>query len=133
MRILPVLPFAMPLLVAGEHELQPPPSGMMARKIAFNSYQIQMAGQAADISSFWFGPFGDGRHHALVSCMKYRGIDLQEVPMDAVSAAYFHAEVRQIAARVAVLALTKPPVQAADWFASASTASKVMATESSRF
>jgi len=77
--VLILVPFLLPVMLQRDHELQPPPSGVMARQMAFNSYEIKLAGQPVDLTSFWYGPFGDGRHHALVSCMTFRGIELQPV------------------------------------------------------
>ncbi|MFT4719774.1 MAG: exosortase/archaeosortase family protein [Candidatus Azotimanducaceae bacterium] len=77
--ILLALPFTVPAWLDRNHEVSPPPAGVMSRKVAFNSYQIQSIGQAPDVAAFWFGPFGDGRHHSLVSCMKFRGVTLEEV------------------------------------------------------
>jgi len=74
--IMILAPFVLPLLAARGHSESPPPRGVMAREIAFNSYQVRLPGQAADVASYWFGPFGDGRHHALTSCMKFRGVEL---------------------------------------------------------
>ena len=52
--------------------------GVLAKKVEFNSYEIKVPGQAADIASFWYGPFGDGRHHSLISCMEFRGVTLTQ-------------------------------------------------------
>lgn len=74
-----LMPFILPLIFDQERMLQPPPGGVMSRQLAFNTYQIKVRGQATDLASFWFGPFGDGRHHSLVSCMQFQGVALQKV------------------------------------------------------
>jgi exosortase/archaeosortase family protein len=79
MALLILTPFILPILMQRDHELQPPPRGVMARQMAFNSYEVKLTGQPVDLTSFWYGPFCDGRHHALVSCMTFRGIQLEPV------------------------------------------------------
>jgi hypothetical protein len=74
-----LLPFLLPLVMERDREIILPPSGAPSVSVAFNTWQVRMPTQSADIRTFWFGPFGDGRHHSLVSCMKFRGIDLEPV------------------------------------------------------
>jgi hypothetical protein len=45
-----------------------------------NSYQIALTGQPADIRMYWYGAYGDGRHHSLESCMQFRGLELEALP-----------------------------------------------------
>jgi exosortase/archaeosortase family protein len=76
--LLLAFPFILPSLVERDHKFTPPPMGVLAKKVEFNSYEIKVPGQAADIASFWYGPFGDGRHHSLISCMEFRGVTLTQ-------------------------------------------------------
>jgi exosortase/archaeosortase family protein len=73
-------PFVLPGLVGTDHAVERPPTGVMARQLTFNSYQIGLTGQPADIRVYWYGAFGDGRHHSLPSCMRFRGLILEPVP-----------------------------------------------------
>jgi hypothetical protein len=52
----------------------------MTRQLTYNSYQLMLPGQPADIRLYWYGAFGDGRHHSLASCMRFRGLILKPVP-----------------------------------------------------
>lgn len=52
----------------------------MSKQLTFNSYQLRLTGQPADIRMYWYGAFGDGRHHSLVSCMRFRGLILAPTP-----------------------------------------------------
>jgi hypothetical protein len=52
----------------------------MTKQLTFNSYQLRLTGQPADIRMYWYGAFGDGRHHSLASCMRFRGLILEPVP-----------------------------------------------------
>ena len=56
-----------------------PPSGVMWRLVAVNTYEVRLIGQPGDIHLMWYGPSGDGRHHTLPVCMRYRGIELKPV------------------------------------------------------
>ena len=54
-----------------------PPLGVMAREIDSNSYHIRLLGQPPDVDLTWYGPYGEGRHHTLKVCMRYRGVFLR--------------------------------------------------------
>lgn len=58
-------------------DVQPPPARLMAQQVAENGFRINTVGQSPVLSAFWFGPFSDGRHHSLRSCLKFRGISLE--------------------------------------------------------
>jgi hypothetical protein len=47
--------------------------------LAANTYEVHLIGQPTDIHLVWYGPSGDGRHHTLPVCMRYRGIHLKAV------------------------------------------------------
>jgi hypothetical protein len=73
-------PFALSSLIGIAHPVERPPGGVMARQLTFNSYQLRLAGQPDDIRVYWYGAFGDGRHHSLAACMRFRGLILEPVP-----------------------------------------------------
>ncbi len=59
-----------------------PPAGVMARELGANTFQLHLVGQPHDVELDWFGPSGDGRHHTLSVCMRYRGIVLRSSGID---------------------------------------------------
>jgi exosortase/archaeosortase family protein len=59
-----------------------PPSGAMSREVAANTFEIRLVGQPYDIQLIWYGPSGDGRHHTLPVCLRYRGIELKPSGLD---------------------------------------------------
>jgi len=72
-----LLPFiASSLKGMGSERIIPPP-GIRARALDMNSFQIRLVGQSPDIELLWYGPYGEGRHHSLPVCMRYRGITLR--------------------------------------------------------
>jgi exosortase/archaeosortase family protein len=75
-----VAPFALSAAIGIEHPAERPPGGAMTKQLTFNSYQLKLTGQPADIRMYWYGAFGDGRHHSLASCMRFRGLILEPVP-----------------------------------------------------
>jgi hypothetical protein len=77
--ILGIAPFALPALVGVQHAIERPPLGVMTKQLTYNSYQISLTGQPSEIRMFWYGAFGDGRHHSLASCMRFRGLILEPV------------------------------------------------------
>ena len=61
-----------------------PPAGAMSRPAGVNAYEVHLVGQPADVQLMWYGPSGDGRHHTLPVCMRYRGVTLKPAPEPAV-------------------------------------------------
>lgn len=57
-----------------------PPSSVMPRDLGANSYRVRLVGQAPDLDLVWFEPTGEGRHHTLEVCMRYRGVSVQPTP-----------------------------------------------------
>ena len=78
--LLGLAPFSFSALIGLTHPVEMPPSDVMARQITLNSYQLNLTGQPTDIRLYWYGSYGDGRHHSLASCMRFRGIELEAVP-----------------------------------------------------
>ena len=73
-------PFALSAIIGIQHPAEHPPGGVMTKQLTFNSYQLRLTGQPADIRMYWYGAFSDGRHHSLASCMRFRGLLLKPVP-----------------------------------------------------
>jgi exosortase/archaeosortase family protein len=72
-----VFPFVASV-VAGRVPLrEPPPAGVMTRPIDATSSLVRVVGQSPEIELAWFGPYGEGRHHTLPVCMRYRGVILR--------------------------------------------------------
>lgn len=59
-----------------------PPAGVMARQLEANTFQLHLVSQPHDVDLDWFGPSGNGRHHTLSVCMRYRGIALRPSGID---------------------------------------------------
>lgn len=78
--LLGLAPFSLSALVGVEHVIERPPGGVMTKQLTYNSYELRLTGQPADIRIFWYGAFGDGRHHSLAACMRFRGLLLDPVP-----------------------------------------------------
>ena len=78
--LLGMAPFALSALIGISHLIERPPAGLMTRQLTFNSYQLMLTGQPADLRMYWYGAFGDGRHHSLASCMRFRGLIMEPVP-----------------------------------------------------
>jgi len=75
--LLSLAPFSLSAIIGLAHPVELPPSGYMTRQITTNSYQVNLTGQPADIRMYWYGAYGDGRHHSLASCMRFRGLELE--------------------------------------------------------
>jgi hypothetical protein len=78
--LLGIAPFTLSAAVGIQHQAERPPAGVMTKQLTFNSYQLRLTGQPADIRMYWYSAFGDGRHHSLASCMRFRGVILEPVP-----------------------------------------------------
>ena len=78
--LLGIAPLALSTFIGIEHPVERPPGGVMTKQLTFNSYQLRLTGQPVDIRVYWYGAFGDGRHHSLASCMRFRGLILEPVP-----------------------------------------------------
>lgn len=61
-----------------------PPPGVMARKMDHRVHELRWSGLPANLSVLWFGAQGDGRHHTLPVCMRYRGVSLVATDMPGV-------------------------------------------------
>jgi exosortase/archaeosortase family protein len=74
-----LVPLVAPGVLAVETLVETPPVGVMQHKLSDNSYKIRTIGQASEVQTYWYGAYGDGRHHSLVSCMRFRGVELLDV------------------------------------------------------
>jgi exosortase/archaeosortase family protein len=75
-----LLPFVSSLLPALPTSPAASPDGAMIRSVAPNARQIRLLDQPSGLGMVWYEAFGDGRHHTLEVCMRYRGIELIESP-----------------------------------------------------
>lgn len=75
-----MLPFIASTLLAPDQRAFVPPSSVVATPLAADSYDIRIPGQHERIGLVWFNPSGNGRHHSMKVCMKFRGIDLRPTP-----------------------------------------------------
>ena len=80
--LLLVLPFVASSISGLVRPSLRPPLGVMARSLGDNTYQLKLINQPADLDLLWYGPSGDGRHHTLPVCMRYRGIELKPAPAE---------------------------------------------------
>lgn len=63
---------------------QAPPPGTMARRLDATSYSVRLVGQSPDIELAWFEASGDGRHHTLPVCLRFRGVVVTATTRDGV-------------------------------------------------
>jgi exosortase/archaeosortase family protein len=73
-------PFLLPSFVGAPPAPLAPPSGLMSVSLAPTVHRIRLIGQSDDVAAFWYGAGVDGRHHSVVSCMRYQGKILESVP-----------------------------------------------------
>lgn len=55
------------------------PAGALVRTIGPHAREVRLMQQSPAMSMVWYDPSNDGRHHTLVVCMRYRGIELEPV------------------------------------------------------
>lgn len=72
-----MLPFFAPLTHQPPALHQASFKGAFTRPFSENSQEIKLMGQGADLRVFLFQPDGGGRHHALKTCMGFRGVTLE--------------------------------------------------------
>jgi exosortase/archaeosortase family protein len=72
-----LLPFVASTLFAREHRTFLPPANTTYTTLAADAFDVRIAGQPENIGLAWFNPSGNGRHHSMKVCMKYRGVDLE--------------------------------------------------------
>ena len=74
-----LLPFLSSVVSVLRHEKITPPPGLMTQQLDDNGFRVRVVGHPPDVSVLWYGPYGDGRHHTLKVCMRFRGIFVQPV------------------------------------------------------
>jgi exosortase/archaeosortase family protein len=72
-----VLPFIASTIFARGHQAFLPPSNAEFTAIAPDAFEVRVPGQPENIGLVWFNPSGNGRHHSMKVCMKYRGVELE--------------------------------------------------------
>jgi hypothetical protein len=72
-----VLPFIASTIFARGHQSFAPPSDTDFTVIASDAFDVRIPGQPDNIGLVWFNPSGNGRHHSMKVCMKYRGVELE--------------------------------------------------------
>lgn len=72
-----VLPFAAAPVYGLFAQRGTPPAAAMPRDLGADAYRVRLLGQPPDLDLVWYEPTGEGRHHTLDVCMRYRGVTLQ--------------------------------------------------------
>ena len=72
-----ILPFVASTLFARDHRTFVPPSSVTSQSIASDAFDVRIPDQPLNIGLVWFNPSGNGRHHSMKVCMKYRGVELE--------------------------------------------------------
>lgn len=81
--LLTMLPFVASSIGGWNRSRELPPTGLMVRSMDINSYQVRLIGQPPDLTLTWYCAYGEGRHHTLPVCMRYRGILLRPTHTEA--------------------------------------------------
>lgn len=72
-----LIPFAASPVNALFARRHAPPAATMPLDLGANAYRVRLLGQAPDLDLVWYEPTGEGRHHTLEVCMRYRGVTVQ--------------------------------------------------------
>ena len=75
-----ILPFVASTLVIAEKDVLTPPASVTFRDVTSDTFQVSLPNQPENIGLMWFNPVGNGRHHSIQVCMRYRGVELQPTP-----------------------------------------------------
>lgn len=75
-----ILPFVASTLVIAEKDALTPPSSVTFTDVTSDTYKVSLPNQPENIGLMWFNPVGNGRHHSIQVCMRYRGVELQPTP-----------------------------------------------------
>jgi hypothetical protein len=71
-------PFLASSLVGeGRETMQPPPEAQ--KTVVPSGYELRLPGQSPELSLLWYEPSGNGRHHTVQVCLRYRGVELKPV------------------------------------------------------
>lgn len=74
-----VLPFVASTAFCRVHKALHPPTSLHCEAIACDGFEIQLPEQSEQIGLIWYNPSGNGRHHSMKVCLKYRGVELEPV------------------------------------------------------
>lgn len=72
-----ILPFVASVIFARERRSFLPPAHAAFTAIGGDAYDVRIPGQPDNVGLVWFNPSGNGRHHSMKVCMKYRGVELE--------------------------------------------------------
>lgn len=72
-----LLPFLMPAVSWRSDTSWAPPGGTSVERVEPLSLRVRLLAQPPEMTLYAYLPSGDGRHHALETCMLYRGVRLQ--------------------------------------------------------
>lgn len=72
------LPLLAPKLSWAQHTNVSPPTSIQSTEVGHAAFQIKLLGQPAALTTYWFAPRGDGRHHNLRQCLLFRGVTIIE-------------------------------------------------------
>ena len=75
-----VVPFIASTVMARDKQKLVPPSDVVSRQIPGDGFEVIVPGQPEQIGLVWYGPQGNGRHHTVKVCLKYRGVEITPAP-----------------------------------------------------
>lgn len=73
------LPFLASTVLALGRVSWEPPAGVVSRCLSPHCYEVRLRGQPEEIGLACYSSASRDRHHTLAVCLKYRGVELQEV------------------------------------------------------
>jgi exosortase/archaeosortase family protein len=79
-----MIPFAAAPVYGLFAERGSPPAAARPLALGTDAYRVRLLGQPPDLDLVWYEPTGEGRHHTLDVCMRYRGVTLQPASVDQV-------------------------------------------------
>ena len=75
-----ILPFLQGVLSPRKLEAAAPPRGCLAQPLSGGVQQLWTPLQPSSLKVYWIAGDGSDRHHALATCMRYRGVELSKLP-----------------------------------------------------
>ncbi|MEM6821016.1 MAG: exosortase/archaeosortase family protein [Verrucomicrobiota bacterium] len=79
-----LLPFLASVIFTANQSDAEPPSTLESRTIKGMGYELRLPNQPSGLSLLWYTPQGSDRHHALETCLQYRGIKLEKTAYQSV-------------------------------------------------
>jgi exosortase/archaeosortase family protein len=74
------LPFLASVWIGETAEILKPPAEAASLVIPGGGFELQLPDQSPDLALLWYTPNGNGRHHTIQVCMRYRGVELETIP-----------------------------------------------------